>query len=300
MDNNIELAGEKSVHTGSTTFRVDDDGFEATLYRPEEDRYPGRVLIFVGGSDGTYDLPKIVARAYADAGMTGLALAYWNHPGLPQAISHVPLEYVGRAATRLRVLGYQRVGMWGISMGSLLALLCGAYLPELVSCVIAVSPGDVCTQAMTRGKVLPGSAFSFRGKDLPWMPPDYHKGRVVRDFIRGGSLSMRSCYVHKDQAPADAFIPVEKIEGPVLLQTPESDSMWPSRESCDAMMARLDAAGFAYPHECVSYKYASHFLVPAKLRSARLFRIERRHPEECWESDWKSLADALQFVGECW
>ena len=66
------------------------------------------------------------------------------------------------------------------------------------------------------------------------------------------------------------------------------------------MMARLDAAGFAYPHECVSYKYASHFLVPAKLRSARLFRIERRHPEECWESDWKSLADALQFVVECW
>ncbi|MGN0076248.1 MAG: hypothetical protein ACI38Z_04665 [Parafannyhessea sp.] len=76
--------------------------------------------------------------------------------------------------------------------------------------------------------------------------------------------------------------------------------MWPSRESCDAMMARLDAAGFAYPHECVGYRYASHFLVPTRLRSARLFRIERRHPEECWESDRKSLEDALRFVKRCW
>ncbi len=66
----------------------------------------------------------------------------------------------------------------------------------------------------------------------------------------------------------------------------------------------VDADGFEAtfyePHECIRYRYASHLLVPLRLRSKRLFRMERRHPDECWASGRKSLADALRFVGECW
>ncbi len=284
----------------SAVMHVNADGFEATFYEPHESRHPGKALIFVGGSDGSYYFVKAMADKFASAGLASMALAYWNLPELPRAISHVPLEFVERAATRLNALGYQKVGVWGISMGSLLALLSGVYLPGLVSCVIAVSPGDACTQGMSQGKTYPGSAFSFREEDIPWVPLDLHMGRVVCDSLRLGSMSVQSCYRHKDQAPAEAFIPVEKIQGPILLQTPEDDSMWPSAKSCDAMMARLDAAGFAYPHECIRYRYASHLLVPVQLRSKRLFKMERRHPDECWASAQKSLVDALRFVGECW
>lgn len=60
----------------------------------------------------------------------------------------------------------------------------------------------------------------------------------------------------------------------------------------------LDSA-LARPQR-IRYLYTSHFLVPACLRSAHLFRIERKHPEECRESDRKSLEDVLEFVEKLW
>lgn len=52
--------------------------------------------------------------------------------------------------------------------------------------------------------------------------------------------------------------------------------------------------------DCLSYEHARHFLVPVKNRFTKIFKEERRHPDECWEQDLSSMRDELFFLEACW
>lgn len=282
-------------------WHVEGDRFEGTLFKDGKNRFPGRALIFVGGSDGSYPFLRAVAHRFADEGISALALAYWKEPGLPQALCQIPVEYVEEAAKALGAEGYERLGIWGISYGSIYALLSGICLPDLISAVVAVAPSDACCEGMAGTyKLADASLFTFRGKDIPWMPLEFSFWHVAADTLRRGSLSMHTCYRNKDRAPEAAFLPVERIKGPILFQTPAHDDMWDSEGSSASMMERLDRAGFAYPAKRLVYEHASHFLVPVKSRFTRIFKEERKHPAECWDSDIRSMEDALDFLEESW
>ena len=65
---------------------------------------------------------------------------------------------------RLHAMGYEKVGLWGISKGAELALTAGSPLPGLVNAVVAVAPMNTVCQAFVKGKgivFLPGSCWSF-------------------------------------------------------------------------------------------------------------------------------------------
>ena len=84
----------------------------------------------------------------------------------------------------------------------------------------------------------PGPSWTLGGKPLAFVP--YAAGAVPRR----ADLYERSLR----KAAPDAAIPVEKINGPVLLISGKADKLWPSTPMADAVMARLDANHFAYPH----------------------------------------------------
>ena len=299
-----ERAKEQLTLTPEAEFTLEKNGFIGALYRPEKDEYPEKAVIMFGGSDGIYNLTKLVAEPYVKRGMTVLALAYWNEPGLPDGFEKVPVESVEKAALWLRGQGFKKVGLWGISMGAELALLAGSLMPELISCVTAVCPTNICGQGFVKKKgiqQLECSTFSWRGEELPWARLKLSKSAIIRDSLRERSVCLRSCY--KDavrNAPEGAQIKVENIGGPVLQLYPEYDAMWPSELSAERIKARLKEKNFAYPFKCVSYKYASHMLIPVKSRSTVMFRVERKYPEQCWESDLDAFEKTLAFWKEEW
>jgi dienelactone hydrolase len=53
-------------------------------------------------------------------------------------------------------------------------------------------------------------------------------------------------------------IPIEKINGPILLLSGGDDHLWPSRQMADQMMARLKAKGFAHAYAHLTYDGAGH------------------------------------------
>ena len=116
------------------------EGFLSALYIPKADTYPGKTLILVGGSDGYFSLTRLIAEQFAARGLTILALAYWGKEGLPTALQKIPLEYAEKAALWLQSRGYEKIGIWGISMGAQYALLAASHLPDLLSCCVAVCP----------------------------------------------------------------------------------------------------------------------------------------------------------------
>ena len=75
MKTNAERARERLTLMPKTEFTLKRDGFIGALYQPERDEYPGKAVIMFGGSDGIYNLTKLVAEQYVKRGMTVLALA---------------------------------------------------------------------------------------------------------------------------------------------------------------------------------------------------------------------------------
>lgn len=108
---------------------------------------------------------------------------------------------------------------------------------------------------------------------------------------------MRSCYENAvKNAPEEAKIPVERINGPILFLSAKKDGMWPAAEAAELMMKRLDEKKFPFIHKHCSYEYASHFLIPYKLKSVNMFAVERRYPEACMKSNLDSFEKTLDFL----
>ena len=92
------------------------DGFIGKLYIPDEDCFTGKVLIAFSGSDGVFLLSQKLAEKFQTVGLTIMALAYWNMPGLPDHLEDIPLEYLGMVSDKLKEMGYEKIGLWGVYM----------------------------------------------------------------------------------------------------------------------------------------------------------------------------------------
>ena len=140
-------------------------------------------------------------------------------------------------------MGYEKVGLWGISKGAELALLAGILLPGLVNAVISVAPMSTVCQGFAKEK-----GISF----VPLV---------------------------KNPNP-DAVIKVEKITGPILLISSKMDNMWPSELAAEKIMKRLKEHDFPYLYQHLSYEYGSHLFVPMELRSTKFFKGDRGKNKE--------------------
>jgi dienelactone hydrolase len=178
--------------------------------------------------------------------------------GTPETLEEIPLEYFDKAITWM--LGSGKMGHGGIvavgaSKGAELALLLAGRRPEIIG-VIAISPSSVVWQGLPKSfwpMPQARSSWSVAGKGLPFVPYDYSMGVNPSSLVDLYRQSLK-------KVAADAVIPVEKINGPVLLLSGADDLLWPSAEMGNAIIARLKANDFAYRFEHVTYPEAVHTL----------------------------------------
>lgn len=292
--------------TQNNTYRVKTDGFHGELFLPAEDKYPGKVLICFSGSDGKFELSRMLAEIFQSHGLTTMALAYVMEEGLPRQFSHIPIDFLEAAAKRLHHMGYEKAGLWGISKGAELALTAGSLLPGLINAVVAVAPMCTVCQGFSteRGiSIASGSSWSFHGKEVPYTAYGLEKfplGRVLRKSIRARELTMYELYLPLVQNPNPAAaIQVEKITGPVLLISSKMDIMWPSELAAKQIMKRLREHNFPYSYQHLSYDYGGHMFVPLELRMAKFFKGDRgKNKEQGRMARMDSLAKTLEFISQ--
>ena len=290
----------------NTTFRMKTDGFHGELFRPTQDRYPGKILICFSGSDGKYELSRMLAAVFQAHGLTALALAYVMEEGLPTQFYHVPIDLLEAASKRLHEMGYEKVGLWGISKGAELALTAGSLLPGLINGVIAVAPMNTVCQGFAKEKgirLMPGSAWRFHGEEVPYSSFGLEKfptGQVLRKSLKAREVTMFDLYIPlvKNPNPA-AVIRVEEITGPILLISSKMDTMWPSEPAAERIVERLREKKFAYPYRHLRYDYGSHLFIPMELRMAKFFRGDRgKYKELSRKARMDSLTKTLEFVSQ--
>ena len=94
----------------------------------------------------------------------------------------------------------------------------------------------------------------------------------------------------------ETAIRVENINGDILFIYPEEDLMWPSGDAVKYMEKRLKEKGFSHDVQELCYEKASHILVPLSPDALKMFKVERKYPEECKKSREDAFEQSLKWL----
>jgi dienelactone hydrolase len=265
------LEGERTVAVHEFTRVFLDRGVTCTelagplfgaLYLPAG---PGShpAVMTVSGSGG--GIAREEAALLASRGFACLALAYFNYPGRPPELVDIPLEYFGQALEWLAAQPQVRaeaIAVKGNSRGGELSLLLGSTF-STVRAVVAVVPSGYIWGA-ARVDWSDGAAWTWQGADLPRVPmTDEEEVDQDRDVAADGSIKLTPGFLAALAAAtpeelANAEIPVERTNGPILMVCGEVDDMWPAIELTDPVLRRITEARFPRPVRRLTYPDAGH------------------------------------------
>jgi pimeloyl-ACP methyl ester carboxylesterase len=221
---------------------------------------PQKALLLLGGSEGgkSWSEHPTDVHQLVDQGYCVLSLAYFGVEGLPGVQRAIPLEYFARA---LHWLSLQKevlpngYAVMGVSRGAELALLLGSRYPEIRT-VIAIAPSSVVFPGPPTGiwDAVRGqhSAWSSGGQEVPFVPIPY-SWTSLRGMITGERTRMFEMALRNQRAVEAAGIPVERIQGPILLVSFTRDQVWPSTPMSNQLMRRLREGGFRFRYEHAAY-----------------------------------------------
>jgi dienelactone hydrolase len=239
--------------------QVRDDGLVGAFYRPGT-RPPWPAVLVVGGSSpGIFGLPAVM---FASEGIAALALGYFGIPGVPRTFERIPLEYFGRALAWLARQPDVRpdsTGVVGFSRGGELALLLASTYPEIRAAISFVGSGLVYGGVVAIGAE-PVAGWTRDGVDLPFagFVPSAVRMDAPPVALAPGFLAA----LDDVDAVAAAEIPVERINGPVLLISGTDDAVWPATTLSEFAVRRLRAHGHPHAVEHLIYERAGHVIGP--------------------------------------
>lgn len=265
------------VAEGVERIPVRERGMVGTLFVPPGDG-PHPAVISVPGSGG--GLSEGGAALYASHGYAGFALAYFNAESLPPDLIDIPLEYFETAIDWLqhqpRIDG-SRIAVSGTSRGGELALLLGATFRS-IKAVVAYVPSGIVFGGIGRDGVRGArAAWTFRGQPVaflqsrpelltpePQPQPDDEPVRLTDRFLR---------LMEDQEAVARVEIPVERINGPVVMISGKDDAMWPSERLAEIACRRLERHSFPHEYQHLAYEGAGHMIgtpyIPSTIVSSR-------------------------------
>ena len=282
-------------------FTIKEDGFHGKLFENEKNPYKNKILIICSGSDGDFENSKKTAKFFSDNGINSLALGYFNIPDGPSIISKVPIDYVETTSKYLKSIGYDKIGIWGISMGSIYALLSACYYPDLISLVIAASPCYFVVQAMDSKKniLFNSSAYSYKGEDIPYEPYTVKMTMFKNVFQSIINLEPNFSYLYEplmNRVSEEHIIPVEKMKAHLIIFSGKLDHLWPSTESGELIIKRLKEKNYSYPYEHIIFEYGGHIMTPIPTKLDKFMKANRKYPKEAEEYRKQHLNKLLEVI----
>ena len=255
---------------------VRDEELRGTLFLPPgEERQPA--VIVIGGSGG--GLQEGHAALFASRGIAALALAYFAFEDLPRYLIDIPVEYFETAIRWM--LTHERVDpsrlvLVGKSRGAELALQLGSMFQE-VRGVIGYVPSHVIWSGIGNAGRGEAFAWTYDGAGLPFVGNAMSPEQATEIFSqeRIPLTPMFLINLKNEAGYQDAMIPVERINGPVLLLSGSDDQMWPSSLMGERVIERLKTHGHPYFHQHIAYPNAGHMILMPYLQTTRNYS---QHP----------------------
>ncbi|MFD1676315.1 acyl-CoA thioester hydrolase/BAAT C-terminal domain-containing protein [Alicyclobacillus fodiniaquatilis] len=175
---------------------------------------------------------------------------------LPAELVKIPLEYIKTAIDWFRdqsvVQRKPGIGIYGGSRGGELALLVASTYSE-IKAVVSVCGSGLIMGGYHKIRDFRFPAWTYEGTPLPNVRRDNSPlayGPISTDWEAFRTY-------HSDNLK-QATIPVERIQGAVLMFSGQKDRIWNSFELTNVAMTRFQEKQFPYPYEHIVYPDAGH------------------------------------------
>lgn len=244
--------------------QVNEKGVVGTFFHAGDSSVRPTIIVVGGSEGGIYEFP---ASLLASHGFNVLALGYWGQEPLPKQLVEIPLEYIEGAIHWLKArpdVAKGWLGMHGTSKGGELALLAATYFKDITAVVSLSGPPVVCCGIVpwTDQKELP-PAWTYRGKAIPYARPDnsVEVSNTCQAMRQAGENPLRIWYdylISNPQITEKATIPVEKINGSILLISGMDDACFDTTWLNEKAMERLRRYHFKNEYNHLVYDGAGH------------------------------------------
>ena len=255
---------------------VREDGLFGTFYYPA-DSEPVAAILHPHG--GFCLMPEKPAAVLASRGFAVLALKYCGEDGLPENTgSEIALEYFETAMNWLQArpeTASGKIGVVGMSLGGTLALLLGSRFEQVGAAVSIKGSGVIVNFKFTQnGEPVPATrmqgteilADALRAAQRPECRPESPGGEW--SCYNWETTHFMFVLFHGFAEPDALYpgvIPVERINGPVMLVSGFDDQSWPSTLYSEVAFQRLKDNEFTHKFEHLAYPGAGHRLGIAHL-----------------------------------
>jgi dienelactone hydrolase len=295
INNHLMAAGEflpVLVKPGTIKKMVRSNGLVGTFYYPKDSKSCPAVIILDGPEGGPNETQAATLAAH---GYATLALAYSGAERLPRQTNKIPLEYFESAIGWLQsqeMVAKDKIGIVGTSKGAELGLLLATKFP-VIQAVVTFSPSAVVWQSPDTTDKIASSSWTYRGKQLPYVP-----------FKTSIFSSLQANIPYKDslkspESVKKASIPVEKINGPVLLISGREDNIWPSTQMAQTIIKRLKQNKHPFPDKHLSYSGAGHLFKHFYLPSTTFAKPKSNFGgtlKSNYQAGWSSWEQTVNFL----
>jgi dienelactone hydrolase len=244
---------------------VRERGLVGTFFHPRSSG-PFPALIVLGGGEGGLDVQECFAALLATHGYATLGLAYFGMDHLPPHLAEIPLDYGETALQWLQAqecVQDSKIGVLGGSAGGDLALLMGANFPA-IHAVVGFAASGMMYQEIGPFSGSPPARWTYRGMPLPFVLLKASLRHHLESRLRHltgqprGATPLYLASLYDPELVDKATMPVEKLNGPVLLISGSDDQVWPSSWFSERVMQRLKRFGHPYADRHLCYEGAGH------------------------------------------
>lgn len=243
---------------------VRDNGLVADFFY-NADKQNQQAIILLGGSDGgkswSSDADIPYRKTLLDRNCALLSLAYFGIEDLPPMLELIPLEYFNSAIEWIldqdNIDTSKGVLLLGASKGGEAALLIASQNSN-VRGVLAIVPASHCFEGIGPNLL---SSWSKNGQALPHVPTIYDPVKFEHAMATYEWVEVyeEALHLNPQEVLDAAFIPAEKIKGPIYLLSAKNDKIWPSFAMCNALEQYLTANKFDFPVQHITFE-ADHFV----------------------------------------
>lgn len=226
---------------------------QTRLYVGESENQP--LIVGFGGSEGgnawDSDFWKPTRDKFIAKGYAFLAIGYFGSKDIPNTLDRISLNAIHDAIIKISKntkINSKKTALIGGSKGGELVLNLASYFDD-IDIVVALSPSHVSFPSLTM--MSNTSSWTLNSKELPFVPAPY---AAVPAMISGNHLEAYHIILENKDAEEKALIPVERINGSILLLSASNDEAWPSMSMSNKIIERLKSKGFKNHYEHIVIK----------------------------------------------
>jgi alpha-beta hydrolase superfamily lysophospholipase len=241
------------------------DDFVGELFYSKDTTGP--VIVWIGGSGSNLGINALICGPLASHGCAVLSLPFFNEPGLPKSLSHIPLEYFDKAIEWLAhhpATSGRPICLLGMSKGAEAALLVATRHPE-ISKVVLWAPNAWCFQGIALKNE---SSWTLGEKDLPYirLKTSWLLSELWHCFVTNTPFGFTNVYrrgIERAKNRETARIPVERSHADFLLVAGDECGMWNTLEGSRELMDTLKHRNGGQKQELIVYQHTGEpYLVP--------------------------------------